>query len=239
MKTLCTDDAEAAAAAASDHIRAAINRALDARKVAHVALAGGATPRRAYELLAGGEIDWADVVLWLGDERMLPVGHPERNATMVQEALLFRLDGPQPGLREVAGTGRAEIAAQAYERQLLFEVAPNTDGIPELDLAVLGLGEDGHTASLFPGSAALAEDDRLVMGVNGAPKPPPNRVTMTLPLLSAAREILLLATGRTKIAPVATILGADSASIPAGRLAQDHMTLIADRLAMSGVGPPV
>ena len=237
MQTLCTDDAETAAAAAAAHISGAINGALDTRGVAHIALAGGSTPRRAYELLASADIDWADVVLWLGDERMLPVGHPERNATMVQEALLFHLEGVQPGLREVAAAGRAEIAAQAYERQLLFELAPDDNGVPHLDLAVLGLGEDGHTASLFPGSPALDEDDRFVIGVSGAPKPPPNRVTMTFPLLGAAREILLLATGRTKIAPVTALLGLAPESIPAGRLPQGRMTVIADRLAMSGVAP--
>lgn len=234
MQLTNTSDAESAAALAASHVASCIGQAIDLRGVAHVLLAGGSTPRRAYELLSEADVEWAEVVLWLGDERMLPAGHPERNGSMVEEALISRIDGPRPGLRQVPVDTRADRAAETYEKELRYEIQPNAEDIPELDLAILGLGEDGHTASIFPGLAALREADRLVVGVNGAPKPPADRVTVTFPLLFAAREVLLLATGANKAGPLATLRGDHPEAIPAGLLPLDRLLVIADRAATEG-----
>ncbi|HEX4805603.1 MAG TPA: 6-phosphogluconolactonase, partial [Conexibacter sp.] len=216
---------------------------------AHVALAGGRTPARAYELLAGLVPDWRDVHLWFGDERCVPLDDPESNHALVARTLLARLPdaaagGGRPVVHAVAraGDGDPPAAAAAYERELRTHVPGETawgpasaDHVagsgtppPALDLALLGLGEDGHTASLFPDDPVLEERERLCVAVHGS-KPPFDRVTLTLPVLRAARAIVVLTAGTGKAWAVGAMLAGPSARVPASLLADGPVELIADR----------
>jgi 6-phosphogluconolactonase len=227
------EDAEAAAHACAERTAAAIADARAQRGVAHVALAGGSTPSRAYELLAGLVADWSGVHLWLGDERCVPLDDPDSNARLVRETLIAGLPSgaPAPTLRTVPGVGDGDppSAAAAYERALRAEIPGSP--LPQLDLALLGLGEDGHTASLFPDDPVLGERERLVVAVRGR-KPPPDRVTFTLPLLRAARAIVVLTAGAGKADAVAGMLAGPSPHVPASLLGEGAtVELIADRAA--------
>ena len=230
------EDAEAAARACAEVVSAAIEAACAARGVAHVALAGGGTPARTYELLAEIVTDWRDVHLWFGDERCVPLDDPDSNNTLVRRALLDRLPddpgSPRPIVHAVAraGDGDPSAAAADYERELRANV-PGTP--PQLDLALLGLGEDGHTASLFPHDPVLDERERLVVAVRGR-KPPPDRVTLTLPVLCAARTIVVLTAGAGKAEAVAGMLAGPTPHVPASLLGENAaVELIADRPAAS------
>jgi len=237
-----TEDAEGAARACAERVAAAIDDARAARGVAHVALAGGRTPARTYELLAELVADWRDVHLWFGDERCVPLEDPDSNDTLVRRTLLAQLPGverPRPVVHPVAlaGGGDPAAAAAAYERELRASVpadgAGGADGAawPVLDLALLGLGEDGHTASLFPDDGALDERERACVAVHGR-KPPFERVTLTLPVLRAARAIVVLTAGTGKARAVGALLAGPSPHVPASLLADGGaVELIADRAA--------
>jgi 6-phosphogluconolactonase len=230
------EDAEAAARMCAERVAAAIERARAERGAAHVALAGGGTPARTYELLPRLVKDWRGVQLWLGDERCVPLDDPQSNSRLVRDTLFAALpaDAPNPVLHRVerAGDGDPPAAAADYERALRAGVpAEAPAGLPVLDLALLGLGEDGHTASLFPDDPALAERERLVVAVRRR-KPPPDGVTCTLPLLRAARAIVVLTAGAGKTGAVAATLADPSAHTPASLLADGaRVELIADRAA--------
>ena len=232
-----TPDAESAAQAAAQRLADAITSALSERRTAHLALAGGTTPRRAYELLAASVSDWSGVSFWLGDERMLPAGDRDRNDTMLRAALTRPDTDCVPRIETVA-SGDPESAARRYEARLRGRVTEGANGVPVFDLVILGLGEDGHTASLFPGHTEVEERERLVVAVFGAPKPPPERTSMTIPLLSAARSIVILATGPGKASAVGTLSGPSRESLPPGRLPWDRVELICDREAAAHIGRP-
>lgn len=185
---------------AAEWIAAAMEADLRERGRCAVALAGGGTPRPVYERLARDEytrrVDWRAVEVFFGDERAVPAHDPESNYGMAAAALLERVPvDPARVHRMEADAPDADAAARAYER--LLPAA--------LDLLLLGMGPDGHTASLFPGAPALEERARLVLPVTG-PKPPPRRLTITPPVLAAARRIAVLATGADKAPAVARAL---------------------------------
>jgi 6-phosphogluconolactonase len=202
------DDAEAVARYAADTLAGAIDSARGDGRELHVALAGGTTPKRAYELLAAAEGDWSHVHLWLGDERCVPHDDPESNARMVRESLLSNARAAPAVLHAVMSPEVPEDAAWLYGRQLLEHMP---DAV--FDIVLLGMGPDGHTCSLFPGHPVLNVSAAPVSPVRDSPKPPPERVTLTLPVLRAARFTLLLATGTEKQAALAAALGGDE-SIP-------------------------
>jgi 6-phosphogluconolactonase len=234
-----TDDAEAAARLCAQRVVAALERARAARDEAHMALAGGSTPARTYELLAELMSDWRDVHLWFGDERCVPLDHRDSNHLLVTRTLLDRLspDRPQPMVHAVtrAGNGDPPAAAMSYERALRASVPVASEGVPVLDVVLLGLGEDGHTASLFPDDPVLAERERLVVAVRGS-KPPPDRVTFTLPLLRAGRAVVVLTAGAGKAEAVQATLAGPSAHTPASLLGEGAtVELIADRAATPSV----
>jgi 6-phosphogluconolactonase len=170
-----------------------------------IALAGGSTPREAYRLWGQrSRIDWPRGVLIFGDERCVPPDHPESNYRMVQESLLSQL-ARQPRVLRIQGEDHPpERAAELYDAELHRALAPDE----RLDLAFLGIGEDGHTASLFPGQAALDEARRWCVATTRpeANAPPVQRLTLTLPLLQGARRIVLLACGTGKAAILAEAL---------------------------------
>jgi 6-phosphogluconolactonase len=168
-------------------------------------LAGGTTPRRCYELLAGIDVEWGRVTVLFGDERCVRPDHPDSNYRMAREALLDQV-APATVHRMPAELGPDEGAA-AYESVVA--------GLAPLDVVILGIGEDGHTASLFPGHAVLNAPG-WVAGVRDSPKPPPERVTLTLKALRGARLVIILATGAGKAQAVAQ---AKRQEVPSGMIA--------------------
>jgi 6-phosphogluconolactonase len=228
-------DAETAARRAADEIARDIDGARVRRGAAHLALAGGNTPRRAYELLADLVEGWQDVELWYGDERCVEPEDPDSNHRMVDESLLsaLRARGPVPPPIEhrIAGELGPEEAARRYAAELRERVPAGESGLPQLDLAVLGLGEDGHTASLFPGHPEVVREDEPVLPVHGAPKPPPERVTLSLGVLRAARRCLLLAPGASKADAVAAVLAGPDPRVPASLLTSGRLHVITDDAA--------
>jgi 6-phosphogluconolactonase len=218
--------AEAAAAAAS-RVRSAIEDARRARGGAHVALAGGTTPRRTYELLGAEFDDWTGVEVWFGDERAVGPDDPESNYRMVSETLLA--GGVGPSVHRIEGDRGAEQAAAAYAAEL-EERLPIEDGVPVLDLALEGLGPDGHTASLFPGNPAVHATG-ICVAVHDAPKPPPDRITLTVPVLRAARSIVFLATGAEKADAVRGLLAGPNPDVPSSLLGGERTEVIVDREA--------
>jgi 6-phosphogluconolactonase len=168
-------------------------------------LAGGTTPQRCYELLSEMEIEWGRVTILFGDERCVRPDHPDSNYRMARETLLDRVS-PATVHRMPAELGPDEGAG--LYAHIVASVAP-------LDVVTLGVGEDGHTASLFPGHPAL-KASALVVGIRDSPKPPPQRVTMTLPALQRARRVIILATGAGKADAVAK---AKRGEVPSGMIA--------------------
>jgi len=173
-----------------------------------IALSGGSTPRKSYNLLAGepyrSQIDWALVEVFLGDERCVPADDAESNFRMAHETLLSKVPIAEKQIHRMpADQPDRQAAAQDYviEMQRVF----GTAGIPSFDLIQLGMGPEGHTASLFPHSAALREQERLVVPVT-TPKPPPDRLTFTPPLLNAAQHVLFLVTGSDKAQAVHQVI---------------------------------
>ncbi len=165
-----------------------------------IVLTGGETPRRAYEVAAELEPDWEGASVWWGDERCVPPDDERSNYGMARAALLERL-ARAPTVHRIQGDLEPEEAAAAYEREL--------HGVT-LDLLLLGLGPDGHTASLFPNAPTLADRERLVVPAEPKLDPFVMRVTLTIPALESAREIVFLATGEQKAAAVARAFAGDA-----------------------------
>ncbi len=214
-------DADAVAREAAARLLAACAEA-PAERVA-VCLSGGSTPKRLYRLLAGPDyadrLPWARIHWFFGDDRAVPWDDPRSNVHMVCEA--FGPDAPIPAshLHAIPADHGAEAAAEAYDRTLrAFYGADRLDPArPLFDLVLLGLGEDGHTASLFPGKPALDAGDALAVAVPEAGLEPfVPRVTLTFPALASARRTLFLVTGAGKRAPLARLAGGED--LPAGRL---------------------
>jgi 6-phosphogluconolactonase len=221
------DGPDQVAAAALEVIVSAVRDAIAQRGVAHVSLAGGNTPKRTYEQLAGALGSWENVELWFNDERAVPPDDPQSNFKMVAEAL-----GGHPTLHRVAGEADPEAASQAYEREMRARIESTAEaGMPVIDLHVLGIGEDGHTASLFPGHPEVEIRDRLVVPVHNSPKPPPTRITMTLPVLQVARQRLFLATGADKAGPVSVLVSGPNPDYPSSLVGGENTVVIADPAA--------
>ena len=203
IDTRVFDDAEALAAAVADELCELLER--HTRIPFTVALAGGSTPKRLYELLAAepyrSRIRWRDVEFFFGDERAVPPEHPDSNYGMARRALLEHV--PSTAHRMAAETGDE----RGYARIMSERIAERRDGVPVLDLVLLGIGEDGHTASLFPGTAALHERQRWVV-MNDVPQLHTRRMTLTYPTLNAAERVWVLIAGAAKQTMVAECLAA-------------------------------
>lgn len=225
-------------------------RLLDAqaeRGEASVVLTGGRGAAEVYRALgrspAREAVDWSRVDIWWGDERFLPSGHPDRNETQAREALLGALpldparvhpmpaddgpDGPDP-----------EAAAARYADELAAAARPGHARLPHFDVLLLGVGEDGHVASVFP-EHPVAYETRPVSAVRGSPKPPPIRITLTLPTINTAEEVWLMVTGRDKAPAVKMALsGAGPVQVPAAGVSGVSRTLwLLDRAAAEDVPP--
>jgi 6-phosphogluconolactonase len=189
------------------------------QKVARIALSGGTTPQIVYRTLAEppyrDAIPWSSLEFYQGDERPVPPDHPDSNWGMARTSLLDRVDvSPSSLHRMIAESPDLEVAAAAYADLLAANLSHNDCGMPVFDLILLGLGADGHTASLFPGTAALHETRRFVVA-NIVPELQTTRLTVTLPVINAAREIWFLVTGSAKAEILRRILRERDPTLPA------------------------
>lgn len=226
--------------AATALVRRVLARAIEERGACHVALAGGKTPKGVYERLAmAGEpaIDWTRVHVAFGDERMVPPDHPESNYAMARAALLDRVPIPAAQVIRVRGElAAANDAANAYAAAL--STAFGLGVRPVFDLVLLGIGADGHTASLFPDTPALYETGRIAVA-NQAPVEPSRRVTLTFPVLNAARAVVILTSGDDKAPAVARALAPEGdwedCPVRAVRPATGTLTWLLDAAAAAGL----
>lgn len=203
----------------------------------HLALSGGSTPRPAYERLASFELDWPRSVFWFADDRCVPPDDELSNYRLVRETMLDRITGPPPAVRRIEGELGPEEAADRYERQLRAELP---DEMPQLDFVLLGIGPDAHCASLFPNQKTLEERRRAVVGVEQAGFPPfVPRVTLTLPAINAAREIVFLVAGEDKAEAVAHAFAGPDPAAPASLVApaSGALTWLLDPAAASLLRP--
>ena len=219
---LILDDAEAVAA----HAAAIVVETGAARPAVGIMLAGGTTPRRTYERVAAAGASFAGVDVWFGDERMVGPEHGDSNHGMAARAWLAASGARVHRIR-------GELGADAAARLAAEELAAHAGADPRLDLVLLGVGTDGHTASLFPGDPATAAGGLFAPAQGGA------RVTATAALLARARRVLVLATGASKAPVCARILGGAAPALPAaivaGPGAGDHVTWILDRAAAAAL----
>lgn len=196
--------------AAAEEFAAIARAAVAARGQFTVALAGGSTPRGLYSLLASDYLDtlpWKQSFLFWNDERHVPPTDPASNFSMAEEALLSKVAVPRQNVfRVLAENPDAAAAALAYEQTLRDFFASTPGQFPRFDLILLGMGPDGHTASLFPGSAGLHQHERLVIA-NWVEKFQTDRITFTLPLLNAAANVVFLVSGPDKAAMLPQVLG--------------------------------
>ena len=209
--------------------------AVAARSCFTVALSGGATPAGLYRLLAEApyrdRLPWPRIHLFWGDERCVPPDHPESNYRQAQEIFISRVPIPAANVHRILGEMGPDAAAQTYTAELrAFFGGP----WPAFDLVLLGMGDDGHIAALFPDSPAINETERPVVATAGLYRDrPAQRVTLTLPAINAARHILLLVAGAAKAPAVHAVLHGSPAALPAQRLhpAAGHLTWLLDEAA--------
>jgi len=207
MRVNVFPDAGALAAAGAEYIDRICGTEVAEHGAFHLVLAGGNTPGRCYELLTAMDLPWRKLHIYFGDERCLPVGDIERNDRMARAAWLDHVSIPEDQIHPIPAERGPDEGAELYSRILA--------GIPRLDLVLLGMGEDGHTASLFPGNPALV-DERLAIPVFSAPKPPPERVSMSLTALNRAGRRMVMTAGISKRDALRRI--SDGEALPAARL---------------------
>jgi 6-phosphogluconolactonase len=241
-------DATLLARAVAARLVTALIDAQAARGSASVVLTGGgigiATLRELAASPARDAVDWERLDVWWGDERFLPAGHPERNETQARGALLDAVPVVAERVHPMAPSDGplgddVDAAAEAYAAELAKAARPEDHGdVPTFDVLLLGVGPDGHIASLFPGSPALY-DDRAVVPVRASPKPPPTRLSLSAPSINAAREVWLVAAGEEKAAAARMALaGAGATAVPAAGVRGRSRTLwLLDRAAASKLPP--
>lgn len=214
--------ARAVAQKASALFGTLVAQAVAERHVCNIALAGGSTPRMLYSALAESvgdfSVPWGSVNVFFSDERDVPHDHVDSNYHTAQRTLLDFVPIPPQQIHPMpADADDLVTAAATYEQTIRRTVPAGPEGIPRFDLILLGVGADGHTASLFPGSEALEEREALVVSphVRNLGR---YRMTFTFPLINAARAVMMLITQRDKTDVVSTMFGASAQSIPAGRV---------------------
>ena len=201
---------EAVARAAADYLFQQIKTCVAEKGLCHVVLPGGSTPARCLELLAEKPLPWKNIHWYPGDERCYPVGHSERNDTMIAAKLFSQDDKVSENFFPIPAELGPEQGAESY--------ATLIDTTAGMDIVVLGMGEDGHTASLFPGNVAL-DDIRSVVPVYGAPKAPLERISISLTTLKNAGECIVIATGENKREALAKLK--QGAVLPVARVEAD------------------
>jgi 6-phosphogluconolactonase len=230
------EDAAALAASAAGELLSRLGAAQEAGRVPHIALTGGSIADRLHRelarLSAASDVDWARVEVWWGDERFVGPGSPDRNGGQARAAFLDAVGATQ--VHEMPST---ETAASPDEGAAAYSQELRESGGGEFEVVMLGVGPDGHIASLFPGQPTLDVEDRIAVGVTGSPKPPPERISLTLPPLRRARAVWFLVSGEEKAGAVAQALGgADLHDIPAaGVEGQDETIWFLDRASASAL----
>jgi 6-phosphogluconolactonase len=221
--------------AAAERIAEALETRLQGKEDPTLVLTGGKTPKPAYELLSmhpyGNRIDWARVDFFWGDERCVPPDNPESNFGMAWNALISKINAPSHRIHRIAGElNDAERAASLYESEI--RSITSSAGIPSFDLVLLGMGEDGHTASLFPGTHW--DEERLVVA-NRMPQSGANRISMTPRLLNGAKTTIFMVSGLNKAKALADVLENPGTELPAARIrpARGRLTWMVDRAAAS------
>jgi 6-phosphogluconolactonase len=228
LEPIVLDNAAAVAEAGAEWTAQRLTSAVSERGACYLALAGGETPRGCYQRLAQepykSSLPWGQVHLYWSDERRVPLDDPASNYGMAKAALLDHVPIPSGQIHPLVDDSRRQL-----ER-----IPREGTGPPRFDIIHLGLGEDGHTASLFPGDAALEERTAWVLGVT-AVKPPPERLTLTFPVINAARAVLFLVQGEGKRRALERVLARDR-TLPASRVqpAEGELTFIVDRTARPG-----
>jgi 6-phosphogluconolactonase len=236
-----------ARAAAARLVTSLVDRQAAAGSASLVLTGGGIGTAVLAELAAAparDAVDWRRLDIWWGDERFLPAGHRERNETGAREALLRHLDADPARVRPMPAADGPdgddpEAAAARYASWLAAAARPEDHGpVPSFDVLLLGIGPDGHVASLFPGLPALY-DERPVVAVRGAPKPPPLRLSLTLPAIQCAREVWVLAAGAEKAGAIRLALsGVGPVQVPAaGARGRQRTLFLLDRAAASRIPP--
>ena len=222
-------DVEALVQRGAEKVAGLLCNAIGARMVASLVLSGGATPRRMYELLGSpplaGQINWGAVHVFWGDERCVPPHSPESNYRMAREALLDRVGIPPGNIHRIEAELPPETAADRYEEEVRQAVPLDARRLPAFDVVLLGLGEDGHMASLFPYTPALDERERLVTSLY-VQRLQAHRITMTFPLLNNARDILFIVSGMGKAKILLSILTGGGMTYPAQMIRPTHGTLL-------------
>jgi 6-phosphogluconolactonase len=233
-------DTAALVAAAGERLAEEIVSLIDFRGRAQIVLTGGGTGIGILSKLADSDrIDWSKVHLFWGDDRYVPEGDDERNDKQAREALLDRVGIPAANVHAMpASDGEfgddLDAAALAYEHVLAANAEPG-EPTPYFDVHLLGMGGEGHINSLFPHTPAVRETDRMVVGVADSPKPPPRRITLTLPAIQRSREVWLIVSGAAKADAVAAAVGgADPDEVPAaGAVGRDATVWLLDEDAAS------
>lgn len=231
-------DAAAVCAAMADRFVTSAAAAIDERGTFRVAMSGGGTPKTVYPMILEPRrrdtVDWSRVEFFWGDERAVPPDDPESNFGVAYRMLITQLPDVRPELihRMPAEAPDMDAAALAYESELRLAAGARGDEAPELDFIWLGMGPDGHTASLFPGSTAIDETERAVVAT-WAPYPRAWRMTLTYPVLDAAREVVFAVEGANK-ADALRAIRAGGSGLPAERVAGDHVEWLVDAAAAAG-----
>ena len=225
-------DAEAVSERAALEIARRLDSARRERGVAHLALSGGTTPGRAYELLASEMASWESIELWFADERCVGPHDEQSNYRLAHNTLLRPADIQPEQVHRMEGELGPEQGAERYARELNEHVGTRDGDLPVLDVIVLGIGPDGHVASLFPGAPALdAGEHALCVAVHDSPKPPPERITLSMAVLRAARCCELLATSAAKSDAISAMLGEPTRHVPASLLRRSRLSVIVDDAA--------
>jgi 6-phosphogluconolactonase len=225
----------AVAARAAETLALLLRDALERRGVAHIALTGGSSAAPVYERLTAMLDAWDRVHLWWGDERCVPPEDEQSNFRIAVAALIEPAQIPMEHVHRMRGELGPDEGARAYAAELGEHVENGAHGMPVLDVVDLGLGPDGHVASLFPNHPALRIRDATTAGIHDSPKPPPQRITLTLPTLHAARRCVVHTAGADKHDAVRRLLGDPSDDTPASLLNRDRLTVIVDDAAGGGL----
>ena len=212
------ENGEQAAQFVADEVVTACAQAIVERGVFHWVLAGGSTPELCYRLLRNADMDWSKVHVWFGDERALPKGDVDRNETMARNALLDFVAIPETNIHSIDFSNGTQAAALSYAQEI--------EGIDSFDVVMLGMGEDGHTASLFPNHDTL-QSTELAVAEFDSPKPPSERVSMGFKALNNHRQCFILATGASKKDILQDI--ANGADLPVTHI--NHATWVVDNAA--------
>jgi 6-phosphogluconolactonase len=222
--------------AAFRHIKSVLREAPeDGDRPLHFVLAGGSTPKRVYEQLAAArDIDWNSIHVWFSDERTVWPGHQEANFRMATESLLGNIEIPAGNVHRMPGEDDPHQAAEHYSGAIEAHVPLGPDRWPEFDLILLGMGDDGHTASLFPGTAALQEWTRIAVA-NEVPQLDTRRITLTYPVLNSGRHVMFLVAGEGKAGALAQVIAGGESAPPASRVrpVRGELRWFVDRAAAS------